>query len=186
MATFIPCLWIISAWVSDFILGALPQKHKIALAIIITFATFSLSLFSPILINKAKEQPCARHDSIYRELIDPVIQMSENAQYVLISGTEDLGFSLLLKWKLEVSHFKQKFFKLDLDLLTTEAFQNLIVQAKIDTVVLFIVERSKRKALLKKRQEILLSSKNYKLASEEFHTEPEPLHILFFKKVKIT
>jgi hypothetical protein len=183
IVTFIPCLWIISAWVIDFILGPLPHKHKIALALVIILGACSLSFFSPLLINKAKEQPCGRHDPIFRKFIDPVIQISEKAQYVLISGTEDLGFHLLLKWKLEVNHFKQKFFKLDLDQMTTEAFQNLIAQAKIDTVVLFIVERSKRKTLFRTWQEIILSSKNYKFAGDEYHKEPEPLHILFFKKV---
>lgn len=182
IATFIPCLWIISAWVIDSVLGPLPRKPKIALALVIILAACFLSFFSPLLIEKAKEHG-ARYAPVFRKFIDPVIQRTENAQSVFISGTEDLGFHLLLKWKLEASHFKQKSFKLDLDGMTIEAFQNLIVQAKIDTVVLFIVERSEREALLKERQEILLNSKNYRFAGEEYHKEPEPLHILFFNKI---
>lgn len=185
IAIFVPGLWIISAWTADSLFLDWPKKYRIALAVGISFIAFCLALFSPLLLNKAKKQPCARHASAFRKLIDPVIQMSRDTHYVYVSGSEDLGFSLLLKWKLESSHYKQKFFKIEFSDERTDAFQDLIKNAPSDLVVLFVVEGSERSARLEKWQAILLASENYKLAGEEFLKEPGPVHIIFFRREKI-
>ena len=184
IATFVPCLWIISAWAADSLSRAWPRKYRMAPAVGIFFIAFSLAFFSPLLINKAKQQPCARHASVYRKLIDPVIQMSRDAHLVYVSGSEDLGFSLLLKWKLESSHYKQKLFKVTFSDERTDAFPDLIKNAPNDLVVLFVVEEGERKARLEKWLAILLASENYNLAGEEFFKEPGPIHILFFRREK--
>jgi len=190
IANFVPALWVISAWMVDFISKKISIKYKAIVAAFISILAIVISLFSPILVHKAKKQPWApwaRHQMIYRSLINPVIEKAENAQNVFVSGNKDLGFGPLLEWKLQIAHFKQRNFKLKLDDLDAEknndhTFLEMINRADIEMIFFYIVQEGESENRLKRWTQLLKQSDRYELIEEEFYEEPKPFHLLIFSK----
>jgi len=190
IATFIPALWIISAWAADYLTRKMPKKIKSGIALILVIATVAVSQFSPLVVNKALRQPWApwaHHQTFFRFYIDSVVNTTRNAQNVMIFGAKDLGFGPVLSWKLQVAHFKQKNFKLELFDFDKKnkvniSFEETINKLEIDMIVFFIVKRGNMETYLVEWTRKLKQLETYKLVEKTSFTDPVTVQILFFRK----
>lgn len=190
IATFIPALWVISAWTADSLTKKLSKKIKTGIAIILTISAVAVTQFSPIIVNKAIRQPWApwaHHPTFVREYIDTIIKTTNDAQNIVIFGANDLGLGPLLAWKLQTAHIKQKNFKLELLDFDEEnrgslSFEEALHKPEIDMIVFFIVKMGNMETHLMEWTRKLEQLETYKLVERTSFTDPVTVRILFFRK----
>lgn len=191
VATFVPALWIVTAWSSGFVLKKAPGQLKNILALLILISTAIAAVHFPVLIDKALQQPWApwaHHGIAYRALLEPVIQETQGAHIVLILGASELGFVPLLSWKLQVAQFENLIFLLDIDppedvQMPPSIFLERMVLKDYDTVILFVVDRGRYERPLRERSQALGESGRYHLLRKESFLAPKPCQIFFFAQI---
>jgi hypothetical protein len=189
-ATFVPALWVCAAWSVEILTEKFSRLTKFILAGLLFISTVIAMAFTPLPLKKALNQPWApwaHHSSEFRPLVASIVNMTEGAHKLFISGADDAGFSPLLGWKLEIAHYKQKDFGLNLDSSdndkdNTASFTKMVAQGKADQIVFLIVKKGKSENLLLKWSGLLRDGNDYNLQKEETHNFPLPLKLLFYRK----
>jgi hypothetical protein len=192
IATFVPALWIVTAWSSGFVMKRAPIQLKNALALFISISTAIAIVHLPVLIDKAIKQPWApwaHHGIAYRALLKPVIERTQSAQKVLILGASDLGFVPLLSWKLQMTQFENPYFLMDIDPpqdvhMSGHIFLERMMLKHYDLVILFIVDRGIYERPIRGWSRALKKSGRYHLSRKESFRTPKPCKILFFAHIK--
>lgn len=187
---FVPALWIVSAWTADHLSISLSRKTKVIAAALISISAVAVSLFSPLVINKAAQQPWApwfRHDESFRSVIDPVLIYAKEAQTLLVLGAQDLDCQSLLAWKLRCSRFKKRDFRLEFVDSNTlrnrqKSSREIGPEATAEIVVIFIVRKGNMENELSQLTHWLKESPAYELMGEESHEAPKSFALLVFRK----
>jgi hypothetical protein len=190
IATFVPALWVGAAWAVEILTEKFSRLTKFILAGLLFGSTVLVMAFTPLPLRKALDQPWApwtHHSSAFRPLVDSIVNTTAGAHKLFISGAEDAGFSPLLGWKLEIAHYKQKDFGLNLDSSdndkdNTASFTKMVAQGKADEIVFLIVKKGKSENRLLKWSGLLRDADDYNLQKEEIYDFPFPIKLLFFRK----
>jgi hypothetical protein len=191
MATFVPALWVSSAWAAESLVRRRSRKIKNILAVIVLLTTLAVIFLTPLPIQKALDQPGApgsHYPEIFRSLIDPVLDMTKDSPRIFISGIQDSALGPLLELKLQISHYGQnnyravfKDFDSEHDASTT--FQNIIAKKEFDTIVLYVGQKAKNKGFLLKEANRIKHSGGFELVQESHYQEPFPVQHIIFKKI---
>jgi hypothetical protein len=188
IATFVPALWVSSAWTAESLLRPISRKIKNILAVIVLLTTLTVIFLTPLPIQNALNQSRSHYPEIFRSLIDPVLDMTKDSPRIFISGIQDSALGPLLELKLQISHYRQnnyravfKDFDSELDASTT--FQNIIAKKEIDMIILYIGQKAKSKGFLLKEAKRIKHSGGFELVQEIHYREPFPVQLIIFKKI---
>jgi hypothetical protein len=187
---FVPALWIVSAWTADHMSINLTRKTKVVAAALISISAAGVSLFSPLVINRAAEQPWApwfRHDESFRSVINPAIIYAKEAQTLLVLGAQDLDCQSLLAWKLRCSRFRKRNFRLEFVDSNTlrnrqKSSREIVPETTAEIVIIFIVRKGSLENELSQLARWLKESPAYELMGEESHEVPKSFALLVFRK----
>jgi hypothetical protein len=190
IAAFIPALWIGAAWSAETLTAKFSRPVKTILAGLLFGATLAIMFFSPLPFKKALTQPWAtwaHHDVMLRPIVDSIVRTTESSPNLFITGVQDAGFSPLLGWRLQIAHFKQKEFRVDLDTSNDEknntaGLARMAAREGTDWIVLCIVRGGRSESLLLGWADRLRGSDRYLLNKEEAYDAPLPLKLLFYRK----
>jgi hypothetical protein len=190
IATFVPALWVGAAWSVEILTEKFSKLIKFILAGLLFISTVLVIAFTPLPLKKALHQPWApwaHHSSAFRPLVDSIVHMTEGAHKLFISGADDAGLSPLLSWKLEIAHYKQKEFGLNLDSSDndedrTASFIKMAALGEADQIVFLIVKKGKSENLLLGWSGLLRNLDSYNLQKEETYDIPFPLKLLFYNQ----
>lgn len=191
MATFVPALWVSSAWAAESLVRRRSRKTKNILAVIVLLTTLAFIFLTPLPIQKALDQPGApglHYPEIFRSLIDPVLDLAKDSPRIFISGIQDSALGPLLELKLQISHYGQNNYRavfkdFDSEHDASTAFQNIIAKKEFDTIVLFVGQKTKSKGFLLKEANRIKHSGGFELVQESHYQEPFPAQLIIFKKI---
>jgi hypothetical protein len=192
LATFVPALWLVTAWSFGFVLRTIKQRMRTAVAVFFLVSAAIATGPSSLLIGRALRQPWApwaHHGSEYRSLIEPVLEETQGAKKVLVLGASDLGFVHLLSWKLEVAQFENPGFTADIDpwpdlRMPASAFLERIHGGDYGSIVLYRVKKGVYQQALRKWPRALRRSGRYYLSRKSTFLAPKPGQVLFFVRLR--
>jgi hypothetical protein len=191
LSPFVPALWLVSAWTADHLSMNLPRKTKAIAAGLISISAAAVSIFTPLVVNKAAQQPWAgwfRHDESFRSAVDPVLLYARDTQTILVFGAQDLDCHPLLAWKLRSSQFKKRDFRFEIvdsgkRPNRERALSQVWPEAKVETVAIFIVRKGSMEKELSELARWLQESSAYELLDKEAHELPKSFVLLVFRKI---
>jgi hypothetical protein len=190
LATFVPALWVISAWAAESVLHRISLSVKKILAVGVSVAALVVVFLTPLPIRKALDlgrAPGSHYPEIFRSLVVPVLDLTRDSTSVFVSGIQDSALGPLLELKLQISHYGQKDYRAVFKDFESEddaaaAFQNIVAGKEVDTIVLYVGKNAEGNGILTKEAERLKRSGVFALLRERRYLEPVSVRLMIFKR----
>ena len=188
IATLVPALWMIAAWVLASAVGRFPAGVRTASAGALAALAAGSILVSPYPVGRAVEQPWAgwaHHEEATRRPVESLVEMTRGARHVLMTGTRETGFGPLIGWRVESEHYRDKNFRLSLvdpgpGGMTTDDFRAMFVSGAHDRIVLCLVQGGAGMDRLREWAFLLARSGRYEMLDQALFKEPVAMKAIVY------